>query len=388
MQPQAPGVSMKRGIQLTLLMGPVVPVPAPRVVMDALESVQVTTAANSPSGFQLSFQFSSKSELNTIFLIAGAQSTGPATPPLRVMLIVTVNGTPQTLFDGVTTNVEVQAGSNGSPGTVTVTGEDLTKVMDMVDFSGLPFPALPIEARVALLCAKYAPFGLIPVVIPVLFPDVPIPVDKIPAQQGTDLQYIRCLADEVGYVFYVEPGPTPGTNIAYFGPEIKVGVPQPALNVDMDALTNVESLSFSFDPTKGVLPVVFIQNPLTRVPIPIPIPKLNPLQPPLGALPTPIANLTVLKDTAKMNPMQAISSGLAEAKKSQDAVSANGSLDVLRYGRVLKARQLVGVRGAGIAYDGLYYVESVTSTLKRGEFKQSFRLTRNGLVSITPRVPV
>jgi hypothetical protein len=271
---------------------------------------------------------------------------------------------------------------------VTVTGEDLTKAMDMLDLSGLPFPALPIEARVALLCAKYAPFGLIPMVIPVLFPDVPIPVDKIPAQQGTDLQYIRQLADEVGYVFYVEPGPAPGTNIAYFGPEIKVGVPQPALNVDMDALTNVESLSFSFDPTKGVLPVVFIQNQLTRVPIPIPIPNLNPLQPPLGALPTPIANLTVLKDTAKMNPMQAISKGLAEAKKSQDAVSANGSLDVLRYGRVLKARQLVGVRGAGVAYDGLYYVESVTSTLKRGEFKQSFRLTRNGLVSITPRVPV
>ena len=55
---------------------------------------------------------------------------------------------------------------------------------------------------------------------------------------------------------------------------------------------------------------------------------------------------------------------------------------------MLKARQLVGVRGAGLAYDGLYYVQSVTSTLKRGEFKQSFTLTRNGLVSITPRVPV
>ena len=38
----------------------------------------------------------------------------------------------------------------------------------------------------------------------------------------------------------------PGTNIAYWGPEIKVGVPQPALNYDMDAHTNVESLSFSF----------------------------------------------------------------------------------------------------------------------------------------------
>ena len=89
------------------------------------------------------------------------------------------------------TNVEVQAGSQGSPGTVTVTGEDLTKVMDMQDFSGLPFPAMPIEARVALLCAKYAPFGIIPLPIPILFPDVPIPIDKIPAQKGTDLQYIQ-----------------------------------------------------------------------------------------------------------------------------------------------------------------------------------------------------
>lgn len=378
---------LHKGIRLSLFVGPVVPLPAPRVVTEALESVTVTTAAGAPSGFQLSFQFSAKSELNTIFLIAAGQNASIGTPPLRVLLVVTLNGVPTPLFDGVMTNVEVRAGSGGSPGTVTVTGEDLTKVMDMIDFSGLPFPALPIEARVALLCAKYAPFGLIPLVIPVLFPDIPIPVEKIPAQQGTDLRYIEQLAEEAGYLFYVEPGPAPGTNIAYFGPEIKIGVPQPALNVDMDVVTNVESLSFSFDPTKGVLPVVFIQNQLTRVPIPIPIPNINPLQPPLGVLSTPISNIKVLKDTAKMNPMQAISKGLSEAKRSQDSVTGNGTLDVLRYGRVLRARQLVGVRGAGLAYDGLYYVRSVTSTLKRGEFKQSFQLTRNGLISITPKVP-
>ena len=380
--------SLAKGIQLTLMMGPIIPLPAPRVVLDALDSVEVHTSDGAASGFQLTFQFNSKSELNTIFLIAAGNSASLATPPLRVLLIVTLNGTPQPLFDGVMTNVEVQAGSRGSAGTVTVTGEDLTKVMDMQDFSGLPFPAMPIEARVALLCAKYAPFGIIPLPIPILFPDVPIPIDKIPAQKGTDLAYIRQLADDVGYVFYIEPGPAPGTSVAYFGPEIKIGVPQPALNVDMDALTNVESLNFSFDPTKGVLPIVFIQNQLTRVPIPIPIPNLNPLQPPLGVISTPIANLKILKDTAKLNPMQAISRGLSEAKKSQDSVSGTGSLDVLRYGRVLKARGLVGVRGAGIAYDGLYYVQSVRSTLKRGEFKQSFTLTRNGLVSITPKVPV
>ncbi len=378
---------MAGAIHLSLLIGPIIPIPVPALMINALESVTATTAAGAASGFQLRFKINSKSELNTIFLIAAGQNTSLGTPPLRVVLIVTLNGRPQPLFDGVATNVEVQAGQNGQPGSITVTGEDLTKVMDLIDFSGLPYPAMPIAARVALICAKYAAFGIIPLPIPALFPDVPIPIEKIPAQQGTDLAYIRQLAEEVGHVFYIEPGEAPLTNIAYFGPEIKIGPPQPALNVDMDAHTNVESLNFSFDPTKGVLPIVFIQNQLTRVPIPIPIPNLNPLQPPLGALPAPIANIKMLKDTAKMNPMQAILKGLNEAKKSQDAVSGNGSLDVLRYGRMLKPRKLVGVRGVGIAYDGLYYVDSVTSTIKRGEFKQSFNLTRNGLISITPTVP-
>ena len=59
----------------------------------------------------------------------------------------------------------------------------------------------------------------------------------------------------------------------------------------------------------------------------------------------------------------------------------------MRYGRVLKARELVGVRGAGLAYDGLYFVKSVTHNVKRGEYKQSFQLARDGLVSLTPVVP-
>jgi hypothetical protein len=68
-------------------------------------------------------------------------------------------------------------------------------------------------------------------------------------------------------------------------------------------------------------------------------------------------------------------------------VIGTGSLDVVRYGRVLKARQLVGVRGAGAAFDGLHYVSSVTHQIKRGDYKQSFKLARNGLLSTLPRVP-
>jgi hypothetical protein len=112
-----------------------------------------------------------------------------------------------------------------------VTGEDLTRVMDYIDFSGIPYPASPDFARVLLVLAKYAIFGIIPMVIPSVLMDVPLPIDRIPLQQGKDLGYIKMLAERVGYVFYLEPGPVPGVSKAYWGPEIKVGAPQPALNV-------------------------------------------------------------------------------------------------------------------------------------------------------------
>ena len=373
---------MLKGIYLTLMIGPVVPLPVPKVVMDALTSVKVTTSAGAASGFQLTFNLNNRSPLHTLFLVAGAQ-----TPLLRVIIVLSINGAPNVLMDGVMTNQQVTPGSKPGESTLSITGEDLTKVMSLIDFSGLPYPAMPPEARVALIIAKYAMFGMIPLVIPSLFTDIPIPVERIPIHQGKDLDYIQQLAADVGYVFYIDPGPVPGTNTAYWGPEIKIGVPQPALNYDMDAHTNVESLNFSFNSANTVLPVVFIQNSLTKVPIPIPIPNLNPLQPPLGVIPAPITNMVMLKETAKLSPMAAIGVGLAVASRSADAVSGSGSLDVVRYGRLLKAKQLVGVRGMGTAFDGLYYVKSVTTTLKQGELKQSFELTRNGLVSITPRVP-
>jgi hypothetical protein len=369
---------MLKGFYLTLMIGPVVPIPVPKPVLDALKSVEVNSRTDQASVFQLTFTLNNRSPLQTLFLIAGGQ-----TPLVRVIIILTINGTPNVLMDGVMTSQQVSPGSKPGESTLTITGEDLSKVMDLQDFSGLPYPAMPAEVRILLVLAKYAMFGMIPLVIPSLFTDVPIPTERYPIHQGTDLEYIRGLASDVGYVFYVDPGPVPGTNTAYWGPEIKVGVPQPALNYDMDAHTNVESMSFTFNGANTTLPIVFIQNSMTK----IPIPKLNPLQPPLGVIPAPITNITMLKDTAKLSPMAAIGKGLAVASRSADAVSGNGSLDVVRYGRLLKARQLVGVRGMGMAFDGLYFVKSVTTNLKQGELKQSFELTRNGLVSITPRVP-
>jgi hypothetical protein len=365
------------------MIGPAVPVPVPQTVLDALQSVQVTTTAGQTSGFQLTFTLSNRSPLHTLFLLSG----GSPIPLIRVVIVATVNGTPEVLMDGVMTNHQVAPGTEAGHSTLTVTGEDLTRVMDYIDFSGIPYPALPPPARVALILAKYAVFGVVPMVIPSVLMDVPNPVERIPRHQGTDLEYVRQLAEEVGYVFYLEPGPVPGASVAYWGPEIKVGLPQPALNIDMDAHTNTESLNFDFDTNARKLPVILIQDRTTKAPIPIPVPDITPLNPPLGLVPPIPKDIEWITGSAKFSPVQAALIGLAKAAKSADAVSASGNLSVLRYGRVLKARQLVGVCGVGMAFNGLYYVKSVTHNIKRGEYTQSFTLGRNGLVSTVPKVP-
>jgi hypothetical protein len=380
---------MAKGFYLTLMVGPVVPLPVGQDMIDALTGAEVTVSSGSraESGFRLTFNLAKRSPLEAIFLVAGSSLP----PIIRVILVATVNGTPEVLIDGVVTKTDVSSGSESATSTLTVTGSDLTAVMAWAPFnliSSIPFPAMPAEARVLLLLAKYALFGVIPLVIPSVLIDIPIPTDRIPRQQGNDLEYIRSLAKEVGYVFYLKPGPVTGTSVAYWGPEIKVGVPQPALNMDMDAHTNVESLNFSYDAELAVLPFVYVQNQETKVPYVIPIPNITPLNPPLGIVPAIPKKIEEIDMTAKYGPVRAALIGLAKAAQTAEVVSASGNLDVLRYGRPLRARELVGVRGAGTAFDGLYYVKSVTHNIKRGEYKQSFNLTRNGLISTVPKVPV
>jgi hypothetical protein len=365
------------------MIGPGVPIPVGTDVLEALTSVSVTSNTQGASVFQLTFSLSTRSPLHTLFLVAG----GSQLPIMRVVILAIVNGMPDVLMDGVVTHQQIASGE-GSQSTLTVTGEDLSKLMGYIPLDGLPYPAMPANVRVMAMLAKYMVFGIVPVVLPAIIPDVPIPTEEIPRQQGTDLDYIKYLAELSGYEFYVDPGPLPLQSTAYWGPSIRIGIPQPALNTNMDAETNVETMSFAFDTEDATLPIVMIYPKELKVGIPIPIPNVNPLSPPLGLIPPIPKNIEIDRDSARRNPAQALLAALARASLSADAASVSGTLDVARYGRVLKARKLVGVRGAGAAFDGLYFVKSVTHSIKRGEYKQNFSLVRNGLLSITPKVPV
>lgn len=375
---------MLKGIHLTLLIGPGAPLPAPEPVTDALTSVSVTSGKDR-SGFQLTFAVGKRSSLLTTLLPAGYFD--PITT--RVILIVTAAGVPSVLMDGIVTRQEMSPSNEPGKSTLTITGEDLSVLMDIVEKPFMRYPNMPEVAIVNVVLAEYAALGIIPAVVPPIITDVPILTDRIPSQTGTDLEYIKLLARRNAYVFFIDPGPAPGTSTAYWGPDFTVPVPQAALSVNMDTETNVESLSFSLDGLAKKITVLTIFDPVTRrVPILIPVPNLNILRPPLGARLTPPAKVEFPDYLSELSATQAIARILGILFSSSDAITGSGQLDVLRYGGILRARQVVGVRGAGVGYDGLYYVQSVTHSIKRGEYKQSFSLSRDGLISLTPAVPV
>ena len=129
---------------------------------------------------------------------------------MRVIIIVTMNGQPNVIMDGVITQQQNSPGKAAGESTLYITGEDLSAVMKLNDSSGRQYPAMPAEGRVALILAQYAGFGIIPKIIPSVLIDVPIPTNAIPCHGGSDLAYINCLAKRVGYVFYIDPGPKVG----------------------------------------------------------------------------------------------------------------------------------------------------------------------------------
>jgi hypothetical protein len=361
---------------LTLLIGPTVAVPAPPEVLDALDRVEVTTSDSGRSGFQLRF---SAGRSGSADLVDYPLLTGPLLALFnRVVILVNLGVAPRVLMDGVITHRELTPGTSPGSGILSITGEDVSVMMDLEEKIA-EHPAQDESTIATLLIATYAAYGLVPNVTrpPVL--DLPTPVERVPVQRGTDLAYLQQMARRFGFVFYVVPGPAPMTNTAYWGPPVRTGTPQPALSVDLGADTNVVQIAFR---SNGLAPTRVVgrtQDQLTDQDVTVQ--SVGNLRPPLSALPDWLGSnvRTTLFGQSGLSTAQAMARAQGAADASTDSLTATGTLDALRYGSLLTARGLVGLRGSGWAHDGLYYVKRVTHRVARGEYTQDFELTRDGI---------
>jgi len=365
------------GIRLILLVGERVPLPAPPDVLDAITQVEVTNDAELGDGFQITCKIGKDQAGNYGLLDGGALDLFN-----RVVIAVAVGAVPEVLIDGIIAHHQLVPSNEPGMSTLTLTGRDLRQVLDLEE-KNEKYENQPDSVIFTQLIGAYGRYGLVPQPTPTT--DVPLELQRVPRQHETDLKFIQRMARRNGFVFYIEPV-TFGVNRAYFGPETRAGVPQPALTVNMDAFSNVNTLRFSHDALAPAATEGSIFEPITKMSIPLPSPPSLRV-PPLAARPTPARRKEIVRDAASKSPAQAAATAAAAATNSPEPVKGEGVLDTLRYGSVLRAHRPVGVRGAGHSYDGDYNVRRVRHVITSGvSYTQQFTLSREGTGGLLPVV--
>jgi hypothetical protein len=373
-------------LNLTLSIGPGTPKPVNRDLIEAVQSIEVTHTVEGRSGFQIVFHVGRNRSLPW-------QDYPLAKNPLfnpfnRVIMVVTIGPEAEVLMDGIITNHQLSPSPEPGASTFTITGEDVSVMMDL-DERSVSHPAQDEAMIVRRLISDYSEYGLVPKIVKPPFQDRPQKTERTPVQQGTDLAYLKEMADRFAYVFYVTPGPTSGLNTAYWGPPKRTD-PQKALTLNMGSFTNVSSISFQNNGLAASTVSGKVQDRKTN--------QIQPVQDQESDL-EPLVKQTALKSQKYKRLVQFRETGRdtgqagsrAQAmvdRAVDDVVTVSGELDTLIYGEVLQLRGVVGLRGVGFNYDGLYRVKQVTHKIRKGEYKQSFTIKREGVGSTVDRLKI
>ncbi|MGK6319605.1 hypothetical protein [Sphingomonas sp. DT-204] len=382
-------MSFPVGIQLAVLAGnQEVPTPIGPLLADLLIEAEVVEVADGQGLFRLTFGAQRDSDgtgAEVEVLSDGRLSAGN-----RVLVIAMEAALPTVLIDGLVTDIWLDPGTNPGASRIVVSGADLSVAMDLKEqIKG--YPDMDDEMIVLEIIAQYERFAIVPETIPPSESDFPTVLQRTPIQYGTDLEYIYDLANRYGYVFTMRAGPVPFTNTAYWGPPKRVGIPAPALTVGDSTFANVDQLTFSQNGRAAFQVMGLIPGPLEETPA-LPIAALEPtLLPPLALKsPFPMSSLLGQKLPTGSDGFDEIRAmGFAQGRvntSSTQVARAEGELDVKRYGSILRSGGLVGVRGAGTSFDGMWSVEKVTHKLRRNEYKQQFVLGRDGIDPVEPVV--
>ncbi len=373
---------------MTLCIGGMNPKPVSERVAQAVQSVVVTMNDSSPSGFQINFNAERSTALVADYPILRDPTLRPFN---RVVVSVTIGARSTVMIDGFITHQQLVPSDGQRDATFTVTGEDVSVLMDMVDIP-ISYPALGDAAIVAAVLLKWAVIGIVPAIIPPAESPVSDPATGVIVQNCTDRAFLNKLASNFGYIFGVRPGPVALSNIAYWGPPLRIGETQPTLGVDLGPGTNVSALNFTYDAMSPTLVLGTVLDPISDFTLPVAT-FLSTREPPFAKSPALTANLPFGRKQIYGDPAFSTFRAFAEAQgitdqSTDEVVVAEGTVDTLRYGAVLRAPGTVGMRGAGDSFDGLYYVKSVTHRLAPGSYTQDFKLTREGVGSTVATVSV
>ena len=385
---------MLLGSYLTLLIGPTVAVPAPPSLLESLLRIEVEHREKNPeddndfgqSGFQIVFGVGRAGPAD---LLDFALASNPLLKVFnRVIMVVTMNAIPTVLMDGIITHIELNPSADPGQSTLTVMGKDVSVMMDLEDHP-VEHPAQPEMVIALKLIATYAQYGLIPMVLPPPSVDIPLPIQRIPVQQESDLEFLHTMADALRVCVLRQARPCAVHQHRVLGAAPTRGDPAARRCRSRSAARRMSTASaFATMRWASRWSRASVQDSLTNQKMPVK--TFASLRPPLSVFPALLVNqpnvpLRQYRATG-LNLAQAFSRAQGETDRYSEAVVADGELDTMRYGGILNTRGLVGVRGAGYSYDGLWYVKRVKHRIERENYLQDFTLTREGLGSTVPVV--
>jgi phage protein D len=201
--------------------------------------------------------------------------------------------------------------------------------------------------------------------------------DTTTIQRGTDIAFLRKLAERNGYETYVEVAEDGGTEGHFHPPELD-DQPQAVLNVNLGSDTNVDDFNARYDmlaATTAQVTGLDVSDGSTQA-----ADAQNSRQTTLGGSSAVAADRprkVLLSGTALSSAGELQTLAQAVVDRSAFAITAEGTVHGAAIGTLLKAKKPVLVRGAGREFSGTYYVQRVRHVFSGEGHAQRFSLRRN-----------
>jgi phage protein D len=343
-------------------------VPASDDLVDAIQQIDVECTLDQASVVRL--------QLGTTATAIGDWSVLDLDPfrPLTPLQIRLQSGTtpPEALVNAFVTEHKVTYSEAGGS-TLDVTAMDASYSMNLEE-KVTSWPNLPDSAIAAAIFGQHTIVPEIDSTSPVLTEP-----EGTTIQRGTDIRFLRRLAQRNGFDCYVQPEPVTGLDFGHFHARRLTGPPQAVLSVELGTETNVSDFSVRYELARATSVTAAGLDVLTKSTQPALAPAA--LEQPLGVEGTLMRQLP----PPSIRPADTGLPRTAELQRAAQAIVDRSTWSVFTEGTVgldvpvLRPGGLVAIRGAGRLYNGNYFLTRVHHTIRPDSVEQRFEAARNAV---------
>lgn len=343
--------------------GPVEP-----ATLDAIQSIEVEDHADLADVARLKLTTAVAGKDHTWTIIDDPICTRLANVRIGVRLSA---GASAPLLDGYVIDVRAQLGSEPGRSMVEVVAMDATVLMDLEE----KVRAWPDQADSSVAQTIFDEYGFDADVQST--DPVRQEADVTSMQRGSDIRFLRRLAERNGYECFLDVGDS-GRTTGHFHPPRLEQTAQTVLSVNLGTETTLDQFKVRYDMLSATTASASGIDAHDAADQPVQAPSAS--QKPLGGdstVPTdrPRTRLLTGNGLSRAGELQTLAQAVVD--RSAYAITAEGVVNAAVIGQVLRAKQPVLVRGAGLQFSGQYYVHRVLHRFVNNGYQQHVTLKRN-----------